>query len=148
MNKMQKEIVYFLEHPEENGWDKDELLSNYVSEILSKHQSDYSSDEIFLDKYNGFTLQDFAEKLFDKIIEGVCNVVKQLNKGKIMILTRMTPNEYRAKHRRCATCEYCCDDTIYFGKIRLGTICNFKQKPTKLNKGRFCRVYKQKEFKE
>lgn len=60
----------------------------------------------------------------------------------------MTPNEYRKKHRRCVTCEYCYDDTIYFGKVRLDTTCRVKQKTTKLNKGRFCRVYKAKEFKE
>lgn len=57
----------------------------------------------------------------------------------------MTPNEYRAKHRRCATCVYCYD-IVTFGDARIGNTCAVKQKNTKLNKGRFCRVYKAKEF--
>ena len=59
----------------------------------------------------------------------------------------MTPNEYRQKHRRCRTCEYCYD-VVIFGKTTIGNTCIVKQKHTKLNKGRFCRVYEAKEFKE
>lgn len=48
----------------------------------------------------------------------------------------MTPNEYRKKHRRCATCKYwdCMN-------------CKVKNTTTFGYQGRFCRVYKAKEFK-
>lgn len=59
----------------------------------------------------------------------------------------MTPNEYRKKHKRCGTCVYCYD-IFTFGDVRIGNTCAVKQKNTKLNKGRFCRIYKAKEFKE
>lgn len=59
----------------------------------------------------------------------------------------MTPNEYRKKHRRCATCEYCRDIAMIDDlETIVGQVCVAKIKPTKLNKGRFCRVYKAKEF--
>lgn len=51
----------------------------------------------------------------------------------------MTPNEYRKNHKRCATCVYW---------ERNGCDCKVR-KITKFGKeGRFCRVYKAKEFKE
>ncbi|WP_293969725.1 hypothetical protein [uncultured Ruminococcus sp.] len=60
----------------------------------------------------------------------------------------MTPNEYRKKHRRCTTCDYCHDIVMYNDeKTTVGQVCTVKNKPTKLNNGRFCRVYKPKEFK-
>ena len=60
----------------------------------------------------------------------------------------MTPNEYRVKHKRCATCVYCYD-IVTVGDIRIiGNTCTVKQKTTELNKGKFCKVYKPKEFKK
>lgn len=56
----------------------------------------------------------------------------------------MTPDEYRAKHRRCRTC-------VYYGGNRSGVFnykCAAKEFKTKPNKGRFCRIYKAKEFEE
>lgn len=49
----------------------------------------------------------------------------------------MTPNEYRQKHKRCATCVYCYD-IVTLEDTRIGTTCAVKQKTTKLNQGRFC----------
>lgn len=49
----------------------------------------------------------------------------------------MTPNEYRKRHKRCATCKY----YDYFN-------CKVKNTLTFGYKGKFCRVYKAKEFKE
>lgn len=47
----------------------------------------------------------------------------------------MTPNEYRQKHKRCATCKYKC-----------GSFCDVMNKRLPKTKGRFCKVYKAKEF--
>lgn len=53
----------------------------------------------------------------------------------------MTPNEYRRKHKRCRTCIYCKEGiTRYF--------CRVKDKSTNERMGRFCKVYKAREFKE
>lgn len=49
----------------------------------------------------------------------------------------MTPNEYRKKHRRCATCEY------FFNYTKT---CMAKNTQKFKYSGRFCRVYKPKEF--
>lgn len=60
----------------------------------------------------------------------------------------MTPNEYRKKHKFCATCVYCNDIVMYDDeKTTVGQVCTVKIKPTKLNRGRYCRVYKAKEYK-
>ena len=53
----------------------------------------------------------------------------------------MTPNEYRKKHRRCATCEYFKDNYYVYKRS-----CTAKGIITGVNKGRHCRVYKPKEF--
>lgn len=55
----------------------------------------------------------------------------------------MTPNEYRKKHKRCATCEYHIAKSYGFHQ----GICDVKQKTTKATSGKFCRVYKAREFK-
>lgn len=54
------------------------------------------------------------------------------------------PNEYRKKHPRCATCKYFCPD---WTNARIG-ICNVKERPTTRTKGRFCKIYKFRSFKE
>lgn len=59
----------------------------------------------------------------------------------------MKPNEYRQTHKRCATCDYCNDIVMYDDeKTTVGQVCIVKIKPTKLSRGRLCRVYKAKEF--
>lgn len=57
----------------------------------------------------------------------------------------MTPNEYRKKHKRCRTCMYY---SINCRTFNYDEICTVKNAKTKENKGRFCRVYKAKEFEE
>lgn len=56
----------------------------------------------------------------------------------------MTPNEYRKKHRRCRTCAYFRGNPGYFKK----DICEVKMTNKLRTSGRFCRVYKAKEFEE
>lgn len=56
----------------------------------------------------------------------------------------MTPNEYRKKYKRCATCEYWRQRALYRG---LG-YCRVTNLDKKDCRGVFCRIYKAKEFKE
>lgn len=84
MKKVCQELVDFFEDRE--GWDKDDLLSEYCAEIMKKYDctgvtdQSLSPDEIDLSWKDELilplTLQDFADELFDKIIEGVCNVIR------------------------------------------------------------------------
>lgn len=56
----------------------------------------------------------------------------------------MTPNEYRQKHKRCATC-------VYYGGNNLfrtsSCYCLAKNRTTYKTRGHFCKIYKAKEFK-
>lgn len=56
----------------------------------------------------------------------------------------MTPNEYRIKHPRCATCKYFVPawTNAYRG------ICDVKEQLTKRTKGRFCKIYEFTYFEE
>ena len=56
----------------------------------------------------------------------------------------MTPDEYRQKHKRCATCVYC-DKNNFF--CTSSYYCLAKNKTTYEKRGRFCKVYKAKDFK-
>lgn len=55
----------------------------------------------------------------------------------------MTPDEYRKKHKRCATCIYCILSN--FGNE---CICSVKNLTTYRYNGRFCKAYKVKEFEK
>nr|DAP54823.1 MAG TPA: HIGH-POTENTIAL IRON-SULFUR PROTEIN sulfur cluster, electron transport [Caudoviricetes sp.] len=59
-------------------------------------------------------------------------------------MTVITPDEYRKKHSRCATCKYFVPEYTngYTG------MCNVKERLTKRTKGRFCKTYKFISFKE
>lgn len=58
----------------------------------------------------------------------------------------MTPNEYRTKHKRCSTCAFC--KKVFPIEAATGYICRVKWQSTQKQKGRFCKVYKAREFKE
>lgn len=70
-----KETIEFFEQQE--GWSKDEVLNEYLYNIL-KGKTEFSADELGItDGENEFmNLQDFAENLFDEILAGVINVLK------------------------------------------------------------------------
>lgn len=84
MKKEYKELIDFFE--QQDGWDKNEIISDFSDEVLKDlnctlPESDISisMDEVVL--YWGedclhVTLQDFAEKFFEKVLVGVCNVIK------------------------------------------------------------------------
>ena len=58
----------------------------------------------------------------------------------------MTPNGYRRKHKRCGTCKYwilpLTDSSVCAGKCKVKVVNKFN------TDGKFCRVYKPKEFVE
>lgn len=58
----------------------------------------------------------------------------------------MTPDEYRQKHKRCATCVYYEKNNKFFQALP-SYYCLAKNKTTFDSKGRFCKVYKAKDFK-
>lgn len=64
----------------------------------------------------------------------------------------MTPNEYRKKHKRCATCKYYSKKIMftYLGRTYYydSGVCAVKNIDTEPTSGKFCRVYKSREFKE
>lgn len=59
----------------------------------------------------------------------------------------MTPNEYRKKHKRCGMCQYW-HTTCEWEYHELPGNCTVKQMDKYNNQGRFCKVYKAKEFEE
>jgi len=77
MSKLKSIINYF---ELEEGYDKEEIITDMIDEI--KELKGYSADEIGLiwDDEELMTLEDFVNKFYDKIIKGVCNVVKSFDK--------------------------------------------------------------------
>ena len=53
----------------------------------------------------------------------------------------MTVDEYRKIHKSC----YCCEYFAYCGK---GFVCKAKNKTLRINRGRFCVLYKAREWKD
>ena len=83
MKKVCQELIDYFENQE--GWDKEEILGEYCAGILKKYDclgindQPLAADEIDLnwgEELNlPLTLQDFANELFDEIMQGVCNVI-------------------------------------------------------------------------
>ena len=77
MKKVCQELIDFFELQE--GWDKEELLADFVAKILKEAKSKIIfADELSIN--DGETevmgLDEYTDKLFDRIIEGVCNVIE------------------------------------------------------------------------
>lgn len=83
MKKVCQELIDYFEFQED--WDKEEILSKYCASILKRNDcfgvndSPLDPDEISLSWKDELdlpiTLQDFANELFNEIIQGVCNVI-------------------------------------------------------------------------
>lgn len=59
----------------------------------------------------------------------------------------MTPNEYRQKHKRCATCAFWLREYInHFAEFECGK-CKVKNIAKTDREGRFCRMYKAEEYR-
>ena len=74
MEEKLQEIIDFLEF--EQGYSKEEIIEDYISSV--KNLKGMASDEIGLewDGEHLMVLSDFADIFYEKIIEGVCNVIK------------------------------------------------------------------------
>lgn len=60
----------------------------------------------------------------------------------------MTANEYRKKHKRCATCEHWIPEfTNHFAEFEFGK-CKVKNIAKTDCEGRFCRLYRAEEYRE
>ncbi|HBC94363.1 MAG TPA: hypothetical protein DCZ10_16055 [Pelotomaculum sp.] len=73
-NTKLREIIDFFE--QEQGYDKDEVISEILGEI--KGLKGYDADEIGLE-WDGeeiMILDDFVQEFYAKLIEKVCNVIK------------------------------------------------------------------------
>jgi hypothetical protein len=75
-----QEVIDFFEISD--GWDKKEVIAEILGEI--KELKNYSADEIGLEWDNKclMTLDDFSGQFFDKVSEGICNVLKSFQKGR------------------------------------------------------------------
>lgn len=76
MKKVCEELICFFE--EEEGWDREALISDYCEIILKEAGTTFSADELCISDGEGeiMVLSDFVDRFFDKIIVGVCNVIK------------------------------------------------------------------------
>lgn len=71
-----KHIIDFLKNPYENGWDKDIVIRNYVAKIKEMQYIDAEECDIMWADERLMCLDNFANQLFDLIIDGVCNVIE------------------------------------------------------------------------
>ena len=77
-----EDVIDFLKDPYDNGYDYKEVLYEYVCEILQEGGIDdiWSNTPDLINVVdpdgNKIVLEDFADKLYHKIIKGVCNVIK------------------------------------------------------------------------
>lgn len=78
MKQVCKELIDFFNNSE--GWDKDDLIFEYMEKVLSGDLKIEDTNITFVtcDNRNEdvFMLEDFAKHFFDRVIEGVCNVIK------------------------------------------------------------------------
>ena len=78
MKQVCKELIDFFNNSE--GWDKQGLIDEFIEEVLSEDLGIKDTNITFCtcDNRNDdvFMLEEFAQHFFDRVIEGVCNVIK------------------------------------------------------------------------
>lgn len=78
MKQVCKELIDFFHNSE--GWDKDGLIFEYMEKVLSEDLKIADTNITFVtcDNRNDdvFMLEEFAEYFFNRVIDGVCNVIK------------------------------------------------------------------------
>ena len=76
--KCKKSIIEFLKNPEDNGWDKETIVEDYILDVFKENdilpRPEYIDISFILENQE-ITLKEFSMQLFDKIIDGVCNVI-------------------------------------------------------------------------
>ena len=78
MKQVCKELIDFFKS--EEGWDKQEIIDEFIERVLSEDLriDDTNITFVTCDNRNDdvFMLEDFARYFFDRVIEGVCNIIK------------------------------------------------------------------------
>ena len=78
MKRVYKELIDFFNNSE--GWDKQGLIDEFIEKVLSEDLQIKDTNIVFVTCDNRdediFMLEAFAEYFFDRVIEGVCNVIK------------------------------------------------------------------------
>ena len=78
MKQVCRELINFFKN--EEGWDKQDLIDEITEKVLTEDLEIKDTNITFCtcDNREGtvFSLENFAEKFFDRVIDGVCNVIK------------------------------------------------------------------------
>ena len=80
MKQVCKELINFFKN--EEGWDKQDLIDEITEAVLTEDSGIKDTNISFYacvsdeGKSETFFIEDFAEKFFDRVIDGVCNVIK------------------------------------------------------------------------
>ena len=78
MKQVCKELINFFKN--EEGWDKQDLIDEITEAVLTEDLGIKDTNIFFCtcDNHEGtvFSIEDFTEKFFDRVIDGVCNVIK------------------------------------------------------------------------
>ena len=80
MKQVCKELIDFFKN--EEGWDRQDLIDEITGAVLTEDLGIKDTNISFYacvnDEGDGatFFIEDFAEKFFDRVIDGVCNVIK------------------------------------------------------------------------
>ena len=78
MKQVCKELINFFKN--EEGWDKHEIIDDIIEQVLKEDLEIRDTNINFLTSDNRYEeviqLDSFAEYFFDRVIEGVCNVIK------------------------------------------------------------------------
>lgn len=78
MKQVCRELIDFFNNSE--GWDKEGLIFEYMEKVLKEDLGIKDTNITFVTCDNRdndvLMLEEFAEHFFNKVIEGVCNVIK------------------------------------------------------------------------
>ena len=80
MKQVCEELVNFFKNKE--GWDKQDLIDEITEAVLTEDLGIKDTNISFFARISDegecttFFIEDFAEKFFDRVIDGVCNVIK------------------------------------------------------------------------
>lgn len=78
MKQVCKELIDFFKN--EEGWDKQEIIDDIIEKVLREDLEIRDTNINFLTSDNRYEevimLDLFAEYFFDRVIEGVCNIIK------------------------------------------------------------------------
>ena len=78
MKQVCKELINFFEN--EEGWDKQGLIDEFTEVVLREDLGIKDTNITWVTSDNRantvFSIEEFAEYFFNRVIDGVCNVIK------------------------------------------------------------------------